>query len=126
VSVDGEAVSGSLLSGLSAGVYALQVTDAQGCEFEESVLVFDPSGVREVDAFPARIHPNPVSALLFVEWEPVVAAWQISDATGRTVLHGVDGLPTGMVDVSGLRAGAYLLVLRDLEGRVARMRFVKE
>jgi hypothetical protein len=126
VSVDGEAVSGSLLSGLGAGVYALQVTDAQGCVFEESVLVFDPAGVRAVDAFPARIHPNPVSTLLFVEWEQPVAAWQISDATGRAVLHGEDGLPTGMVDVTGLRAGAYLLVLRDVEGRLARMRFVKE
>jgi hypothetical protein len=126
VTVDGEPVVGSSLGGLSAAVYEVRVTDAQGCVFEENVLVFDPTGVGEVNAWMPRIYPNPVSALLHVEWKLVVSSWRVSDATGRTVLEGENGLRSGVVDVSQLRPGAYLLELRDSEDHSARMRFVKE
>lgn len=126
VIVDGEPVSGTTLGGLVAGVYMVVVIDAQGCVFEESVLVFDPASVGEVDAWMPRIYPNPVSSLLHVEWLLPLAQWRVIDATGRAVLEGEDGLRTGAVDVSELRTGAYLLELRDSGGRLARMRFVKE
>jgi hypothetical protein len=126
VTVDGEPATGNTLGGLSAAVYEVVVTDDQGCVFEENVLVFDPAGVRERDTTLPRIYPNPVSALLYVEWELPVVKWRVNDATGRTVLEGADGLRIGAVDVSGLRTGAYMLELRDSKDHSARMRFVKE
>jgi hypothetical protein len=125
VTVDGEPVSGTSLNGLSAGVYALLVSDAQGCSFEESVLVFDPTHVQEREIPIPRIYPNPASTLLEVEWALPVSMWTITDATGREVLKGADGLRSGAVDVSELPYGAYLLELRDTNGRAARSSFVK-
>jgi hypothetical protein len=125
VEVDGVPVSGTTLEGLSPGVHALLVVDAQGCIFEENVLVSGTTNVQEVDALIPRIHPNPVSTVLQVEWSLPVAMWCITDATGREVLQGAHGLRSGSVDVSDLTTGTYLLELRDTNGRPERSRFVK-
>jgi len=123
--VDGVPVPGTSVAGLPSGVHLLLITDAQGCSIQENVFVSGTTFVDQFDALPPRVHPNPVSTLLHVEWAAQVYLWSITDATGRTVLAGTHEQYSGVVDVSGLRTGTYLLELHDKEGRSVRSRFVK-
>jgi PKD repeat protein len=72
------------------------------------------------------IYPNPAHGQLRFEWQLQTAdayALQLFDALGRLQLQQVgqhDGLCTGMLDVSKLAAGVYMLSLQSGDARVAR------
>lgn len=98
----------------------LIVADDQGMMARASQTVL--TGIAERAAAPQRIHPNPAADRLVVE-----RPWQPGD---RWALHALDGsavqVPwmregTGLVlDVSGLAAGSYAVVVTGADGRQAQ------
>lgn len=76
----------------------------------------------------ARLYPNPVSDVLYVEEYTGLRKpmeWEIREATGRVVLRDrTSGFPLS-IPLAGLQAGHYFLLLRDPKGSIIRT-FVKD
>ncbi|MBV6403327.1 MAG: Omp28-related outer membrane protein [Flavobacteriales bacterium] len=82
--------------------------------------------VEELDAaFGGSLWPVPADAALNVMLERPVTAWQVIDATGRPVLapRTVTATDRLTVDVSGLAAGTYTLLVQAADGRRAARSF---
>lgn len=81
-----------------------------------------------LDARPAEaaaaVFPNPASDWLTARSEWPVTGWRITDASGRTLLHGA-GAAERIVQVqaSALAVGSYLLELRHPDRPASRLRF---
>ncbi len=83
--------------------------------------------VEELDAaFGGSLWPVPADEVLNVSLQQPVSAWQVVDATGRQVLsrYGITATDRLAVEVSGLVAGAYTLVVTSADGRRAARQFV--
>lgn len=101
------------LTGLSAGVYVLEITDANGCVFSsESVLVDNLNSVGEAalrERF--KVYPNPAGSDLWVEWTgrlPERTVVSLLDSQGREL--GRSALAARQqFQVSGLPSGSYLV-----------------
>ena len=65
-----------------------------------------------------RVYPNPVVDQLVIALAGSMGRteYQLTDATGRTVMTGVLLQERGILDVGGLAKGAYLLTLRNGSG----------
>ncbi|MFZ2899666.1 MAG: HYR domain-containing protein [Saprospiraceae bacterium] len=101
------------LSDLSAGVYVLEITDANGCVFtSESVLVDNLSSVGEAvlrERF--KVYPNPARSDLWAEWTgplPEGTVVILLDSQGRELWRSALGMHQ-QLQVSGLPAGSYLV-----------------
>jgi predicted outer membrane repeat protein len=109
------------IAGLLAGTYTVTVTDQNGCEAVAEVVVDLMVGTGEVAGEAMLIYPNPA-----VDWvqitcsEPVDGNWvTLSDASGR-VLRSVAlarGSEAVMLDLRGLPAGAYWVMVRNRAGQ---------
>ena len=109
------------ITGLLAGTYTVTVTDQNGCEAVAEVVVDLMVGTGEVAGEAMLIYPNPA-----VDWvqitcsEPVDGNWvTLSDASGR-VLRSVAlarGSEAVMLDLRGLPAGAYWVMVRNRAGQ---------
>ncbi|MCB0787550.1 MAG: T9SS type A sorting domain-containing protein [Flavobacteriales bacterium] len=90
-------------------------------------LVFVPANmsIGETDTpAPLQVFPNPCEEQLNVL---ASGAWQVFDASGRAVATGSSFQPApAQLDVTDLAPGAYLLEMRDREGRVRQARFLKD
>ncbi|MEX1132299.1 MAG: FG-GAP-like repeat-containing protein, partial [Flavobacteriales bacterium] len=125
VRVDGNVIIGGSIADLGAGVYLVQVSDAQGCLFEENVVILGSTGVGEQQTNDLRIYPNPTRDVLYVGSSERFSTVEVFDAGGRSVLQQGLGAGLASIDVSALAAGPYILELRSAEGEPQRVRFVK-
>ncbi len=67
--------------------------------------------------------PNPVSNILTVSWEGHnLRSLSVMDATGRQVTQGFNGI----IDMSNLPAGLYIVRAEDTEGQVASSKIIKQ
>ena len=112
------------LSGLAAGDYILQVTDANGCVFFSEIITVDNNtGTLEWSApITFRIYPNPAGDQFWIDWDGAVAdaGIEIVDITGRVLQRvGLDHSPQ-VIGASGLPAGMYLVRLTTSGGQVTR------
>ena len=102
------------LNELGAGVYALEVTDAQGCTATLDVEVGTMVGLSDFKASVGiNVYPNPASEQVTVTWsrDMDVRTIALEDIAGRDVLHlDLQGAVTmNSWDVSNLPNGNYFV-----------------
>jgi hypothetical protein len=124
VSVDDEPVTGTMLAGLEPGIYQFDLVDSQGCTFSEEVVITGSASVPEQGLANTRVFPNPAKDRLQFSSTVLVRRVVALDGRGRVVLDRSFGTREGVLDVSGLAQGAYVLELHGAES-VSRARFVK-
>ena len=77
----------------------------------------------------ANLYPNPATEVLMLEWMGRPGQWfdwQITSASGQQVDRGRDRIDTKhRFDIHLLPAGLYWLTMRNEEGQIARLRFVR-
>ncbi len=110
------------------GHYFVQVTDSAGCSANSDTVFIFSVGIPEASRMELGLWPVPVADRLNLRgMDPSVmdAPYDILDASGRSILHGVVQRNSPVIDVHGLASGAYLLSLRGMPS-VTALRFIKE
>ncbi len=111
------------LTGLSAGSYTYQITDANGCLLIETVVLDFVNGLSDVDdGMEVVVYPNPTNGMLFIESDLMLKSMSVVDVLGRSVrevelMQGGDVLE---VNVGGLAPGVYFLRFGTDDGEVVR------
>ncbi len=122
--LNGELVTGTSQTGLSAGDYEVTVTDSNGCSVTVEIELLLGVGLDELNAGTIGLYPNPAIDQLRITAQDVWSSWRITDMDGRIMLTG--SRPNdGSIDVSPLASGAYLLELMVESGDQVRIRFMK-
>ena len=105
---------------LNSGWYTVEITDANGCQHQDSVFVDSEVGVTEGKSSLFLIYPNPTSEMLFFN----IAADKVDilDLNGRIVKSIAS---SNKVDVRTLSGGNYILKILNKE-TTSIHRFVKE
>jgi Secretion system C-terminal sorting domain len=122
--LNGEPVTGTSMSGLSAGNYDMVVTDSNGCSVTVGIELLLGVGLDELNAGTIGLYPNPAIDHLRIASQAVWSSWRIMDTDGRILLTG-SRPNNGYIDVSPLKSGAYLLELMEAAGGQASLRFMK-
>lgn len=126
VQLDGATVEGNSASDLGSGILQLLVTDSQGCEVLNEVVVGSTVGLAPAQERQAlHLYPNPTAEILWFNSQEHIVAWEVMDSAGRTVLHGRDVGHYRSLHVGSLSAGAYMLQVSTGQGRQIRARFQK-
>ncbi len=120
--------NGQVVEAEANGSYYVQVTDSFGCSANSDTILISTVGVAGLQRTTLRLWPVPVQQVLNIGWPgpaDLEAAYEIMDATGRTVQRGsLPGSPA-LVHVEYLASGPYLLRLRTLATERVQ-RFVKQ
>lgn len=116
-------VQGDTLTDLMPGTYMVTVTDANGCEKVDEVIVFNDTSVSTTVSVPNEVatwnlYPNPVDDKLHLSWTNVACdacELELLDVTGRVIQKQIIESASGnmQLDVSGLTKGMYLVRLAD-------------
>jgi hypothetical protein len=109
------------IAGLLAGTYTVTVTDLNGCEAVAEVMVDLMVGTGEAAGLAVLMYPNPAADWVQITCsEPAEGNWvTLSDASGR-VLRSVAlarGLEAVILDLRGLPAGDYWVMVRNKAGQ---------
>lgn len=75
---------------------------------------------------PVRVYPNPASHELHLESEAILRSYQLINAFGRPVMHGVLEQNKASLNIHHLPAGLYFLRLETANKAVTVVRFVKQ
>ncbi len=126
------------LGAVDSLLFTLQSTDTAsfgGFTYVNTPLYFcmdnfttnETVGVRTSGIIVAKVYPNPVADMLFVELASAGDAAMLSllDMSGRTVLSKAVSATKESLNMSGLSAGAYLLQLSNGSGQTAMQRIIK-
>lgn len=116
------------ITGLSAGDYVVEITDANGCIFLSDVITVESlTGTRLIQLdFGFNITPNPSNGLVWMTIEPaltknaVVSVW---DVLGQKVVDGLEVSPGTAqlpLDFSGCSNGTYFIRLDGEAGSFLR------
>ena len=85
------------------------------------------AGIRTPESIGLQLFPNPALDVLHVrrdDNEPITSATVFS-IDGKEVLTSPFGSTNAAMDVSGLKAGSYIIELHDAQGTIVRQRFLK-
>jgi hypothetical protein len=112
-------------TGLTAGTYTCCVTDSTGCRVCQSGTV-DVTGIRESEIPSVYVYPNPAGDYLTLQLPASyeVKTLRIYNVAGELVAEKGEFRAT-VLDVSGLRAGTYVLQLDCKEGLLHKV-FIKK
>ena len=106
--------------------------DAQGNKWfgtfngVSELLAETSTGVQTVNSEnQLTIYPNPVQNVLNIDLHVKMGTLEVFDITGKSVQYKLINGNNMSIDVSGLRAGIYLLQINSNDGIVNR-KFVKE
>ncbi|MBX2979021.1 MAG: PQQ-dependent sugar dehydrogenase [Flavobacteriales bacterium] len=113
--------TGQEYEAVASGTYTVLAGFGSNCTVLSEPIYVSLVGVDEVNANPVRVHPVPANDVLNVDGLPASArVIRLVDTAGRTVLtqqvSRIDG-PV-QVDVSGLPAAQYLMLVDDDAGAV--------
>jgi hypothetical protein len=115
------------VTSLSPGTYFFTLTDDNGCEFSDSVVIQDMSDINTeqvVDQF--SLFPNPVSEILYISSENSnIIQIGVFDTQGRLIEKSVFDQNEISMDVSELSTGIYFFELDDGEQKRI-FRIIKE
>lgn len=103
------------------GIYAITVSDVNGCEFQDSArlgfpLITEPIKSENLNV---RIWPNPVSDNLSIESDHEIQCVRLIDVQGRTVLyHEPDNLKQVNLNMRNVESGVYIVSISLASGAV--------
>lgn len=72
------------------------------------------------------VYPNPANDLLYIDGQPSIGSFEISDMSGRQMLGGKLQKGNNSFSVRVLPAGIYLLSVHNEEGGVTKVKIVKD
>ncbi len=78
------------------------------------------------NGFTLSVYPNPASGIVSIASSEKITDVRIVDVTGRVVLQRAVNSEQVTVDVSGLSSGVYFVTLRQVQGDVRVVKFVRE
>ena len=96
------------LTNIPAGVYGVTVTDANGCSFEESIIISEPSRVLSFDVFQSQ------DMKCFGERTGFASVNNIRGGAGPYDIRWSTGANTR--EITGLPAGDYTVLVTDANG----------
>ncbi|HWB62873.1 MAG TPA: PKD domain-containing protein [Chitinophagales bacterium] len=102
---------------LAGGTYTVTVTDKNGCQQTETVVVTNITGINVVseDGLTFKLYPNPAKGSMMVSVSELKAPTTITmeDIVGQTIFtHRVTDLET-TIDLTQFAAGVYVIVLHQ-------------
>lgn len=103
---------------LANGLYAVEITDANGCRAKSDPYTFTTLGVHAASDHGVTLHPQPARDMLLLSGAQTGSVYRLYDMGGQLML---EGLVTGKlhpIQVGTLAAGLYVLELR--QGQSAR------
>lgn len=111
--------TGPTLTVQGNGTYMVEVTNSQGCKGFSNTLSVQNWSLNEAGNPVLSVYPNPVRDLLYFSHNSQRTSFiRILDHTGRVIFE--TPAATNSLDVSALKAGAYILELVAPEGRAVR------
>ena len=112
-------------AGLVSGFYTVTVTDNRGCTVSTTVEVKFYTSTSEVGAIALHVYPNPAGEWVQVQLPDQVQATSLEllNPQGRLVRHWPG--QERRLDLSGIPAGAYTLLVHARDGGVLRAGVVK-
>ncbi|TSJ39942.1 choice-of-anchor I family protein [Fluviicola chungangensis] len=114
--------------GAQAGSYILTVTNNNGCQDKDTIMIFsDPClGLDENQVPEYTIYPNPASNTVFVETTATNSEAVIYASNGQVLFTQQNTGATFTLDVSGLAEGMYWLKVSSSEGSVTKQLLIKK
>ncbi|HNQ68051.1 MAG TPA: T9SS type A sorting domain-containing protein [Bacteroidales bacterium] len=115
------------MSELSYGVYYFTLTDANGCEYNDSATVADVGYISPLSLFNnVLVYPNPVDSQLIIEsLENKCLIIQMFDISGRVVKTINTAETKTKIDMSDLNTGTYFINIIDSKQKY-RYKVVKQ
>jgi hypothetical protein len=111
--------TGTGTSGLCAGTYVFQATDAAGCtQNSDTVLIPGVNSLGELNA-EAYVYPNPTEGMVWVRGVAPGTLYRIVDVLGREMDQGL-AEQDGAISVEFLSSGTYFIVLEQGVFQVVR------
>ena len=124
------------LDTLSAGTYAVTVTDSNNCSSALSINIGQPVGISEINAQSFSIvqnRPNPFTdktEIIFTAAESGVVKFKVYNVLGKLVygenINAKRGINTVSFFANDLPAGIYLYDLSNAQQRVVRKMIIKD
>jgi hypothetical protein len=111
--------TGQTYTALASGAYTVQVTQ-NGCSAVSVVFNHTVTAIVSPSAWNGDVnaYPNPADQNLFIKNNgPRKLQVQLVDIFGKNVYEGRLTVSTGVIDIHGLAAGVYQLLLTDLNKR---------
>lgn len=105
------------LTSLAANTYGLTITDSNGCTGTATAIVADTC-----DIYQLYLYPNPTTSTLTIELVDTIKDVVIENMIGQRLYHGNYNSKRVVIDVRFLPAGAYFVILNNLQA----WRFVRE
>ncbi len=114
--------STKIVDHLSPGLYSVTVTDSNGCQISDSVVVGDRmvSAYDEVSFETTFIHPNPCLASVTVKTNLPEAIVHIIDLSGRILKSFKTVVNETVVDLSKYPSGMYLIKVTEADAVAVR------
>jgi hypothetical protein len=97
--------------------YQVEVTDSNGCTAKSDVYLYSLGINDNAVASSIKIYPNPTSGQIHIE-SPIDLNIRLTDLTGRTI---VDKVNNGIVDITNLADGMYLINISDKDGNLIKV-----
>lgn len=101
----------SMVSGLSAGSYTVQVRDAGGCQAETTFVLSTTTKLSLPESSLVKVYPNPFQTSLVLEGARMHLGriWRLTDAAGKTVSEGTFSDTRLCLSLPALAPGMYFL-----------------
>ena len=110
----------NVFSGLSAGNYAVSVTDYTGCTSTQTVIISNTLGLPENEKLQLIVAPVPASDFVRIESPVNILKCDLINTSGKTLLSLNTHGKSAKIDISTLRNGFYLLRIHTAEGIAVR------
>lgn len=97
------------------GLYAVVVTDANGCSDTSAVMQVTGVGIAVINNLQSiRVYPNPNCGVFSVEFaNDMPRQLQVTDATGKLLLRLETDMAYNAIDLGKVAAGVYFLTLKE-------------